>query len=242
MNGNTSQDNDLMEELRRAGLLSDDEIQNAPDERIIEAVEELPEDEEFEEVEEFEPITNDLNEEEQEEINHFVENTVEAPALAVDVSVSTSETFSEPSTLKSEKKAKTPKPPKLPKPPREPKAPKVKVAKTKSIHGTESDRELVAKLPKKIAEKANQMLEHIANGKKLSVYTKIGLEMLKTKGSLTMRDLVTKFNDGSAGKAYSIGTSRSQAQQVVSLFSRFDIIDASGKPNTENTRFSKLFS
>jgi len=83
---------------------------------------------------------------------------------------------------------------------------------------------------KKVQEKAVGLATHFINGSKLSVYTRIGFDVLVRDGNLSSNNLVKAFQAGVDGKPYSLGTARSQAQQIVSILRLFRVIDDKGEP------------
>lgn len=78
---------------------------------------------------------------------------------------------------------------------------------------------------KKVAEKAQNLIQCIETGKKLSGFTKLAVKTLTTKGRVTSKDLVEAFQ--ADGK--SLGTARAQSQQMTSLFKQLGI--ATQDPN-----------
>lgn len=99
---------------------------------------------------------------------------------------------------------------------------------------------IVDTMPKKIAEKCANVFEAVAKGKPPSVFVRVGLDILKNEGAVSGKRMVEVFNGGAAGKVYSIGTARSQSQQIVSLFKTLALTDASGKLNPNSTLWAKL--
>lgn len=85
-------------------------------------------------------------------------------------------------------------------------------------------------LPKKIGEKAVNLVTHLAGGASLSVYTQIALEMLFNAGELSSKALVEHY----MARPYSEGTSRSQAGQIMRLVQAFGIADGSSSHVTLN--------
>lgn len=82
--------------------------------------------------------------------------------------------------------------------------------------------EVLATKPKavKIAEKFENLLIAVAQGKAPSVYTMLCFEALVEKGVVTSADFVAKIT-GTAkgdGTTYGLGTARSQSQQLMALF------------------------
>ena len=83
----------------------------------------------------------------------------------------------------------------------------------------------------KVREKAANFLAAIHGKANMSVFSKIALDHLLSKGFLSAQALVTKYQTDSTSRnmtGYSIGTARSQAQQMMGLFRALMMIDASG--------------
>jgi hypothetical protein len=72
---------------------------------------------------------------------------------------------------------------------------------------------------KKVAEKAQNLVQCIETGKKLSGFTALAVKTLAANGSVTSKDLVEAFQ--ADGK--SLGTARAQAQQMTALFKALGI-------------------
>ena len=85
-------------------------------------------------------------------------------------------------------------------------------------------------LPKKIGEKAVNLVMHLSGCMSLSVYTQIALEMLFTSGELSSKALVERY----MARPYSEGTSRSQAGQIMRLVQAFGIASGSTSHVTLN--------
>jgi len=87
-------------------------------------------------------------------------------------------------------------------------------------------------LPKKVKDKATNLVDHIKLGKELSVYTKVAVNMLKADGAISNASLVTALTNASkksaVGVGYSIGTARSQAGQMMALFGKLGIATNDG--------------
>lgn len=77
------------------------------------------------------------------------------------------------------------------------------------------------KLPKKVGEKAVNLIAHLAGGAQLSCYTQIALTMLMEKGELTSSELVARY----LARPYSEGTSRSQCGQMMALLPALGIAE-----------------
>lgn len=77
---------------------------------------------------------------------------------------------------------------------------------------------------KKIAEKFDNLFQSVNAGRKPSVYVMTGFKALSVSGAITGPDMVAAMQaDG-----YSVGTSRSQAQQVMSLFQTLKVAKKDG--------------
>lgn len=72
---------------------------------------------------------------------------------------------------------------------------------------------------KKVAEKANNVVQAIETGKKLSGFTALAIKTLNASGRVTSKDLVEAYQ--ADGK--SLGTARAQAQQMTALFKSLGI-------------------
>ena len=83
-------------------------------------------------------------------------------------------------------------------------------------------------LPKKVGEKAVNLVMHLAGSSSLSVYTEIALKMLFEAGELSSKALVERY----MARPYSEGTSRSQAGQIMRLLKAFEIADGSASQVT----------
>lgn len=81
---------------------------------------------------------------------------------------------------------------------------------------------------KKVAEKATNVVQAITSGKKLSGFTKVGVQTLLAKGRITSKDLIEAFQ--ADGK--SVGTARAQGQQMTALFKALGIAN----PDPANPR------
>lgn len=84
-------------------------------------------------------------------------------------------------------------------------------------------------LAKKVGEKAVNLIAHLQGSATLSVYTVIAIEMLVKDGKLTQRDLVNRYLD----RPYSLGTSRSQAGQMMQLLPALKIAKKTGRGELE---------
>lgn len=73
--------------------------------------------------------------------------------------------------------------------------------------------EVVDALPKKVGEKATNLFDFLKTGEHLSVYTKIAFDLLLEKTTFTSEDLRAAM----LAHGYTVGTSNSQAQQMMTL-------------------------
>ncbi|WP_439823911.1 hypothetical protein [Aeromonas caviae] len=76
-------------------------------------------------------------------------------------------------------------------------------------------------LPKKVGEKAVNLIAHLAGNAKLSCYTEIALEMLLDTGELSSKALYDRYK----ARPYSEGTSRSQCGQLMQLLPAMGIAE-----------------
>lgn len=83
---------------------------------------------------------------------------------------------------------------------------------------------------KKVGEKAINLFEALGAGRRLSNYTVLCARKLFEEGTVTSTDLV-----GTLSESYSDGTARSQAQQMMTLFSTFGIAEKKDKALVVNT-------
>lgn len=80
---------------------------------------------------------------------------------------------------------------------------------------------------KKVQEKAQNLIQAIESGKKLSGYTKKAVEVLVADGKITSKSLV----DAYLGSGLKDGTARAQAQQMTALFKAVGLATpAAGSP------------
>ncbi len=130
-----------------------------------------------------------------------------------------------------------PAPVEAPKVERKPAAPRVSrfaIGAGSYVAGLAGDPELAAivdGLPKKVKDKAANLIEHVQKGKALSVYTQTAIGLVRDTGALTSKALVDAYlaqSKRSGGEGYSIGTARSQAQQMMTLLTRLGILVKSG--------------
>lgn len=73
--------------------------------------------------------------------------------------------------------------------------------------------EVIDALPKKVGEKATNLFDFLKTGEHLSVYTKIAFDLLLEKSTFTSEDLRAAM----LAHGYTVGTSSSQAQQMMTL-------------------------
>jgi hypothetical protein len=88
--------------------------------------------------------------------------------------------------------------------------------------------DLIAKidgLPKKVTEKAFNMIRFAAGRERLSNYTSFALEFLRDNGPCTIPEMVKAMElpDARRSKGWSPATSRSQAQQMSKLLATYDM-------------------
>lgn len=79
----------------------------------------------------------------------------------------------------------------------------------------------IDKLPVKVQDKATNLMKFLSGKDYLSAYTKYCLNYLRDDGPMTVPQVVKKLTED---RGYSIGTARSQAQQISSLFRSYGII------------------
>lgn len=73
--------------------------------------------------------------------------------------------------------------------------------------------EVIDALPKKVGEKATNLFDFLKTGEHLSIYTKIAFDLLLEKSTFTSEDLRAAM----LAHGYTVGTSNSQAQQMMTL-------------------------
>lgn len=98
---------------------------------------------------------------------------------------------------------------------------------------------LVDSLPVKIREKTANFADFLFGGKRLSVFSQIAVKTLKDEGRISGKRLVELYQSASP-KAYSIGTARSQSQQLVSLMRTLHITNTDGTVNDDSVLWSKM--
>jgi hypothetical protein len=79
--------------------------------------------------------------------------------------------------------------------------------------------------PKKVSEKAYNLLRYAVGRDHLSNYTRFAAEQLTKNGAMTVPELVKAMED----RGYKSGTARSQAQQMSKLFRTFGMSSKDGK-------------
>lgn len=104
-------------------------------------------------------------------------------------------------------------------------------------------------LPKKVKEKAANLVDFLHKGRPLSVFTQVAVNILKEEGKFSNERLVRAFTleatKRGMSSGYSIGTARSQAGQQVALFGRLGIARLAGNvlvPNEDNAIWKRLAS
>jgi hypothetical protein len=101
-----------------------------------------------------------------------------------------------------------------------------------SVIGDAEVEALVDVLPKKVKEKAANLVDFIHKGRTLSVFTRVAVDILKSEGKLTNERLVKAFTTEASkrglGGGYTIGTARSQAGQQIALFGRMNLAHSVG--------------
>lgn len=80
-------------------------------------------------------------------------------------------------------------------------------------------------LAKKVGDKATNLLRYKGQPSKIQKYTTLGLNLLIEKGSVSSKELVSHLESS----GYTIGTARSQANQLMSLFPALKIANRSGR-------------
>lgn len=86
-------------------------------------------------------------------------------------------------------------------------------------------RDVINGMSKKVGEKAINILAHLQGHASMSVYTKIAIEQLVANGKLTSAELVERY----MSRPYSVGTSRSQAGQMMQLLPALNIATKTGR-------------
>lgn len=102
-------------------------------------------------------------------------------------------------------------------------------------------------LPKKVKEKAANLVDFLHKGRPLSVFTRVAVDIMKSEGKISNNRLVQAFTTEATKRGmaagYSIGTARSQAGQQIALFGRLGIANNAGGalvPNTDSPIWQKL--
>lgn len=106
---------------------------------------------------------------------------------------------------------------------------------------------LVDGLPKKVKEKAANLVDFLHKGRTLSVFTQVAVNIMKEEGKLSNERLVRAFTTEATKRGmaagYSIGTARSQAGQQIALFGRLGLASNVGGalvPNAASPIWQKL--
>lgn len=76
-------------------------------------------------------------------------------------------------------------------------------------------------LPKKVSEKAYNLLRYACGREQLSNYTRFTIEVLRDDGPMTVPELVKRME----ARGWSTGTARSQSQQMSRMFGIYDMIE-----------------
>lgn len=95
---------------------------------------------------------------------------------------------------------------------------------------TQQLKDTVDSLAKKVGDKAVNLLRYAGQPNKLQGYTRLGIEHLINAGDANSRSLT----DHLQAQGYTIGTARSQANQLMSLLPALGIATRSGKQLTLN--------
>lgn len=116
-----------------------------------------------------------------------------------------------------------------------------------SVMGDAEIATLVDGLPKKVKEKAANLVDFLHKGRPLSVFTQVAVNIMKEEGKLSNERLVRAFTTEATKRGmaagYSIGTARSQAGQQIALFGRLGIANNAGGalvPNATSPIWQKL--
>lgn len=83
----------------------------------------------------------------------------------------------------------------------------------------------VDSLAKKVGDKAVNLLRNASDPRKLQNYTRLGLEFLIENGAASSKTLTDMLQ----AKGYTIGTARSQANQLMALLPALKVADRSGR-------------
>ena len=126
----------------------------------------------------------------------------------------------EPAPAPTKSKAKKPRKTAAPTTTKAPPAPTREFSDVAKIDAAELKANLDALNAKKVIEKAQNVIEAVTRGKKLSRYTLDAASALKRDGKITGKSLVDEF----VAKGLGIGTARAQAQQMTALFKAFGIV------------------
>lgn len=103
---------------------------------------------------------------------------------------------------------------------------------TESPETTDALKTTVDGLAKKVGDKAVNLLRYQNEPKKLQNYTRVGLEYLLSNGSASSKDLTELLQK----RGYTIGTARSQANQLMSLLPALKVADKMGRGLTVNSQ------
>jgi hypothetical protein len=101
-------------------------------------------------------------------------------------------------------------------------------------------------LPKKVKDKAANLVDHIKAGKALSIYTQVAVDMMRRDGAITNAKLVEALQASGKkdGSGTSIGTARSQAGQMMALFGKLGLARPDGAkglvPDADNKLWQAL--
>lgn len=85
-------------------------------------------------------------------------------------------------------------------------------------------------LAKKVGEKINNLFQHIADGTALSNYTKIAIDLLKSKDSIASSDIRQAYLD----TPYKVGTANAQASQMMKLLPALKLVTRDGSTLVKN--------
>lgn len=93
-------------------------------------------------------------------------------------------------------------------------------------------------MPKKTREKAVNLMDWFVRGSAMSVYTKIGMELLLEEGEISSTALRNRYL-ANPGKSYTLGTANAQTGQVIRLLETFQII-SDGKLNADHAMIKRF--
>lgn len=83
-------------------------------------------------------------------------------------------------------------------------------------------------LPKKVGEKVINVLQHLSSGVTISCFTRMALDLLKSKGTISTKDI----RDAYLKRPYSAGTSNAQSSQMMAVLPFLGIATKSGNTLT----------